>query len=93
MKTLSVPEAAVYPLSLAAATATPKSHRGRLVARLDSAEVKRFGRGCAHVVEVPDGLVKELAVWVDDAKSFANSKSESEGLRRVRQRVQELVSS
>lgn len=91
MITLTIPGSAVKPLNLAAASAAPKSHRGRLVTRLSNGEVKTVGRGQATFVDVPEGLVKELSTWVDEAREFATGETEKDALRRLRAKVSGLI--
>lgn len=92
MITVEIPGSALIPLELAADQVKIKSHRGKLLARLIDSDVKRHGRGIIRIVEVPDGLVKELGKWVADAKQYAAGNTEREGLRRLRNKLEDLTS-
>lgn len=92
MITLTIPQSAIWPLVVAAGDPTPKSRRGRLMTRIDSAPQRQFGRGKARVVDVPENLVNELRVWVDEAKQYASGNTQREGVRRLRQKIESLSS-
>lgn len=92
MSTISVPGSIVETLNNAAAEATTKSYRGKLATRLANASVRSVGSGTSHVIDVPDGLVKEFRAWLEDARAFAKSEREREALRRLRKNAAELAS-